>query len=133
VTREREILAELQGHGTPVACQLSPLQSLVRRVTLSIERIPLHKAWLTIPYSVALRSSIDASTDVKYDARGNSRSTSESKDGSARQLLYIPPNLAHLKRDPLSTLHPATFDPRRAGRTPRHSVSASLRRPTKLS
>jgi len=65
--------------------------------TLSIPRIPLPKAWLTIPYSGVFlvdiskvspydvgthRNSMYASTDVNAVASGNSRSTRERSDGS---------------------------------------------------
>jgi hypothetical protein len=92
------------------------------RYSLSIWRIPLHKAWLTIPYSGlplrsqyghstekrTYRSSMEASTDVKADARGNSRSTKDSNDGSGHQLI------SQLQERGIpndrSTLHSAPFN-----------------------
>ena len=53
--------------GQPVLC-IPILSARVTtkkdELTLSIERIPLQRAWLTMPKSVVLRDSIDASTDV---------------------------------------------------------------------
>jgi len=51
-----------------------------------------------MPNSVVLRDSIDASTDVKYVAKGIRRSTSDSKEGSGHQQTFLYDKRRHTQR-----------------------------------
>lgn len=81
----------------------------------------------------AYRSSMEASTDVKADARGNRRSTSDSNDGSGDQLApQLQERETYLMIDPPSTRLPSTAVPHQAGHNIHDTVSAAPRHPITL-